>query len=179
MRHSLLEAEILELAAGTHGYVGADLSSLCHEAALAALRRCIKLKPKLSSSPSPINSQFINTIINSPLDSEKNDLPLEKVDASGFDMSSLSTALENVELESAVSQGSGDLDKIRKTTLTVNLDDFEVAKTRVRPSAMREVSCYLIPIRDFSPSIVFTLGYVSEIHFCGIGHPIIIGPFLS
>lgn len=150
MRHRLLDAEILELAAGTHGFVGADLSSLCHEAALAALRRSIKLKPNLSSSlstsVSPTKSQSINTMITSAHDTEKNDLSLERVDTSASDMGSLCTALESVQLESAVPEGSGDLDKIRETTLTVNLDDFEVAKTRVRPSAMREVSFYSIPI---------------------------------
>lgn len=147
MRHCLVEAEILELAAGTHGFVGADLSSLCHEAALAALRRSIKLKPNLSSSASPTKSQSFNTMITSANDNEKHALPLERVDTPASDMGSLCTALESVQLESAVSQGSGDLDKIKETILTVNLDDFEVAKTRVRPSAMREVSCYLTPIR--------------------------------
>lgn len=50
-------------------------------------------------------------------------------------VNSLCTALETVQLD----QGS---DELNETTLTVDLIDFESAKTRVQPSAMREVSCH-------------------------------------
>lgn len=44
MRHTLKPFDVAELAAATHGFVGADLSELCNEAAMSALRRCVELK---------------------------------------------------------------------------------------------------------------------------------------
>ncbi|KAF2291020.1 hypothetical protein GH714_018469 [Hevea brasiliensis] len=40
MEHSLSEMQVQNLAMATHGFVGADLASLCNEAALVCLRRC-------------------------------------------------------------------------------------------------------------------------------------------
>ncbi|KAG0594421.1 hypothetical protein M758_UG075600 [Ceratodon purpureus] len=151
MRHSLREGEILELAASTHGFVGADLSSLCHEAALAALRRCIQLKPDLSASLStlvlPTKSQFNSSMVTSPHDDENNEVSPKKTNPSNTGICSLCTALESVQLDPAVSQGPEELDKIKEAALTVNSDDFEVAKTRVRPSAMREVMLEIPKVR--------------------------------
>lgn len=42
MRHSLAPEDMQELATSTHGFVAADLSALCNEAAMAALRRRVK-----------------------------------------------------------------------------------------------------------------------------------------
>lgn len=39
--HGLTQDEISRIAFDTHGYVGADLLSLCKEAGLKAMRRCI------------------------------------------------------------------------------------------------------------------------------------------
>lgn len=142
MRHSLQDSEILELAAGTHGFVGADLSSLCHEAALSALRRSIQLKPKVSSSStfaSPTKSQSHN-VINFAHNNGNAEVSSEKIDASATSVGSLCTALESVQLNSEMPQISEGFCGIREAGLTVDLDDFEAAKTRVRPSAMREVS---------------------------------------
>lgn len=141
MRHSLQDSEILELAAGTHGFVGADLSSLCHEAALSALRRSIQLKPKVSSSStfaSPTKSQSHN-VINFAHNNGNAEVSSEKIDASATSVGSLCTALESVQLNSEMPQISEGFCGIREAGLTVDLDDFEAAKTRVRPSAMREV----------------------------------------
>lgn len=44
VRHCLSEEEIDALAAAAHGFVGADLSAICDEAAMAALRRVIASK---------------------------------------------------------------------------------------------------------------------------------------
>lgn len=146
MKHNLQEGEILELAAGTHGFVGADLSSLCHEAALAALRRSMQLKPDPSAS-SPTKAQSISSMVTSPRDNENNEVSPKRVNPSASGIGSLCTALESVQLDSEVSQGPEDLDKIREAALTVNLDDFKVAKTRVRPSAMREVMLEIPEVR--------------------------------
>ncbi|XP_037686527.1 ATPase family protein 2 homolog isoform X2 [Choloepus didactylus] len=48
--HLLTEAELLQLANGAHGYVGADLKALCNEAALYALRRVLRKQPDLPDS---------------------------------------------------------------------------------------------------------------------------------
>ncbi|XP_032714024.1 ATPase family protein 2 homolog isoform X2 [Lontra canadensis] len=48
--HLLTESELLQLANGAHGYVGADLKALCNEAGLHALRRVLKKQPNLSDS---------------------------------------------------------------------------------------------------------------------------------
>ncbi|KAJ7406774.1 spermatogenesis associated 5 [Pitangus sulphuratus] len=45
--HSLTEAELVQLADGAHGYVGADLAALCKEAGLHALRRALGKSPNL------------------------------------------------------------------------------------------------------------------------------------
>ena len=39
LRHSLADSDVEKLAAASHGYVGADISALCQEAAMCALRR--------------------------------------------------------------------------------------------------------------------------------------------
>ena len=39
LNHSLTEDDIHKIAAASHGYVGADISALCQEAAMCALRR--------------------------------------------------------------------------------------------------------------------------------------------
>lgn len=39
LNHSLTEGDVRALAASSHGYVGADVSALCQEAAMCALRR--------------------------------------------------------------------------------------------------------------------------------------------
>ncbi|XP_076996211.1 ATPase family gene 2 protein homolog A isoform X3 [Tamandua tetradactyla] len=48
--HLLTEVELLQLANGAHGYVGADLKALCNEAALCALRRVLRKQPDLPDS---------------------------------------------------------------------------------------------------------------------------------
>lgn len=42
MQHSLEEADITDLAASTHGFVGADMAALCQEATMCALRRVVR-----------------------------------------------------------------------------------------------------------------------------------------
>ena len=162
MRHSLREGEILELAAGTHGFVGADLSSLCHEAALAALRRYMQPKQNLSSSSStfasPTKFQSNSSMVTSSHDNENNEVSPQSVNSSASGIGSLCTALESVQLEFKESQGPEGLDKFIEATLTVNLDDFEVAKTRVRPSAMREVRRNSTQRRN----ILFTTSFICD-----------------
>ncbi|KAH8940653.1 hypothetical protein BDL97_15G100600 [Sphagnum fallax] len=110
MKHTLCVSEVQELAAGTHGFVGADLASLCHEAALSALRRSIIFSK-----------------------SRRQD-----------SMSSLCTQLEVASLDE---KSGSTYPKDQHFVLEVTLEDFEVAKTRVRPSAMREVMLEVPKVR--------------------------------
>ncbi|XP_012590284.1 PREDICTED: spermatogenesis-associated protein 5 [Condylura cristata] len=48
--HVLRRADLLQLARGAHGYVGADLGAWCHEAGLCALRRVLRKQPNLPDS---------------------------------------------------------------------------------------------------------------------------------
>ncbi|KAJ1652182.1 AAA+-type ATPase [Dispira simplex] len=46
--HTLTEDEIANFAATTHGYVGADLAALCHEAGFRAIQRHVEEEPSVS-----------------------------------------------------------------------------------------------------------------------------------
>ncbi|KAL3678120.1 hypothetical protein R1sor_021076 [Riccia sorocarpa] len=81
LRHSLMPSDVSEIAAMTHGFVGADLAALCNEAAMSSLRCSIQ-----------------------------------------------------------ASQG-------HESSLEVTVQDFQVAKTKVRPSAMREVALEVPKVR--------------------------------
>lgn len=108
LKHDLQDPEIFELAACTHGFVGADLKSLCNEAAFAALRRYVNWEQKSSNAPSTALS------------------------------TSASIQLKNSSPDIMDSEPSPSM----RMEVTVTMQDFEVAKTRVRPSAMREVGCF-------------------------------------
>ncbi|XP_071687523.1 calmodulin-interacting protein 111-like [Rutidosis leptorrhynchoides] len=109
--HRLSDMEIHHLAMTTHGFVGADLASLCNEAAFICLRRFI----------GKIND-------NQNLNSCSDDMDLHLKDNSKG--SSLSNSGVNVEsIETDPMGGS----------LSVTIEDFEKARIKVRPSAMREV----------------------------------------
>ena len=54
LRHSLADEDVQKLAAASHGYVGADISALCQQAAMCALRRHVaaqRLQQTVSEQP--------------------------------------------------------------------------------------------------------------------------------
>ena len=126
LKHNLQDPEILELAAVTHGFVGADLSSLCDEAALATLRRYINWKEKSSNTP----CTTLSTSASIQLKNSNPDIMDSEVSPS-MRMEVITMSWPSFEKEA-----NGDCE------LKVTMQDFEVAKTRVRPSAMREVGCF-------------------------------------
>lgn len=102
----------------THGFVGADLASLCNEAAFVCLRRNIhKIRDKIH----PDNEMNVSMCSDDTkgLFSENN-----------LECSSLS----NSELQLEINES----DWLARN-LSVSLEDFEKARIKVRPSAMREV----------------------------------------
>ncbi|WVF67432.1 hypothetical protein IAT40_002188 [Kwoniella sp. CBS 6097] len=62
MPHSLTEHDITSLAARTHGYVGADLSSLIRESASAAIQRWHISNPPSGSSPILTNADVMTIL---------------------------------------------------------------------------------------------------------------------
>ncbi|GJX86028.1 calmodulin-interacting protein 111 isoform X1 [Tanacetum coccineum] len=115
--HRLLDSEIHHLDMTTHGFVGADLASLCNEAAFACLRRCIN-KSSDNKKQSCVSSNDMNA-----MHYENN---LEGSSSSNSDSHSGS-------VECGQMGGS----------LSVSFEDFEKARIKVRPSAMREVDATL------------------------------------
>ncbi|XP_024534829.1 calmodulin-interacting protein 111 [Selaginella moellendorffii] len=58
LKHTLSSEDVQALASATHGFVGADLSALCNEAALGALRRHVHSKTESASSLSVGREDF-------------------------------------------------------------------------------------------------------------------------
>ncbi|BBN02172.1 hypothetical protein MPTK1_2g13350 [Marchantia polymorpha subsp. ruderalis] len=104
LRHTLNDSDISDLAATTHGFVGADLAALCNEAAMSTLRRIVHLRQS----------------------------SLTKGIGRGEESSNVVT-LDLRNFQKQLSLGQESLSE-------VTVHDFQVAKTKVRPSAMREVA---------------------------------------
>ncbi|KAL4182495.1 hypothetical protein AMTRI_Chr11g150400 [Amborella trichopoda] len=137
MSHSLIDTEIQYLASSTHGFVGADLTALCNEAALISLRRYIECGNSIES-PMNFEDDSIESVSSLLLDLS---ISSEHVHLCGErnDLSETDTA-KNMNLTNTcggknISSCGGRTDSL----LRVTPEDFEKAKTKVRPSAMREV----------------------------------------
>lgn len=131
VHHSLSNEELESVALATHGFVGADLSALCNEAALSALRRYITLKENSTQQLGRPESSFDN--YNSQ---DNKDLSSLSSSFSQLTMSSDSVAcMKGDNIKS--NESYADTDEI---LLIVTIKDFDKAKTKVGPSAMREVS---------------------------------------
>ncbi|XP_043695669.1 calmodulin-interacting protein 111 isoform X2 [Telopea speciosissima] len=168
MDHSLLDIQIQHLASTTHGFVGADLAAFCNEAALACLRRYIKFKKSCTPSkvkpddvpPEGLSLSYetwsADTLGSSDLSKGTGNLfSTENEDsASSSSISDLivSSEISKASLFCSTVQNSGDafqnvlLSSVKGTcgieeefSLKVAFEDFEKAKMKVRPSAMREV----------------------------------------
>ncbi|TVU45998.1 hypothetical protein EJB05_05510, partial [Eragrostis curvula] len=130
IHHSLTGEELESLAQATHGFVGADLAALCNEAALSALRRYISLKE---------NS---NPLLGHPDTSVDKNNNQKTFDHLGDQISSLSSSLSKLTMTSVDFEDGND-----EKLLLVTSEDFEKAKMKVRPSAMREVMLELPKVR--------------------------------
>ncbi|KAL7097681.1 hypothetical protein ACP275_10G159200 [Erythranthe tilingii] len=137
IQHSLSDKDIQNLAMGTHGFVGADLAALCNEAALVRLRHYVK---------SNISSDFkVSTV---SFDSVCQTSSQSRDFYSGADVESPRNSADTVEsnLEAAFSETLNG-DSVPNDFLSVNSDDFEKARVRIRPSAMREVNLEIPKVR--------------------------------
>ncbi|KAG4393591.1 hypothetical protein AAZX31_03G108000 [Glycine max] len=136
MDHSLAELQIENLATVTHGFVGADLAALCNEAALICLRRYANFKKTYDSCSDYITEQpaLMNGATNS-------------IDHSGdatSSVSDMSVASSRVLPSCMIGMTSEAMEIIpdsgeEEQILKVSFEDFQKARMKIRPSAMREV----------------------------------------
>ncbi|XP_010427504.1 PREDICTED: calmodulin-interacting protein 111-like [Camelina sativa] len=147
MHHSLSVIQVEQLAMATHGFVGADLSALCCEAAFVCLRRHLDQRSSssnLSLEEAPIaeSSTIVSDISSDDSDSASSCITVSPTNSG--DQHSLGLN-GTVSLVADGIQNSGNscseqmLSKEGEPTLSVGFEDFENAKTKIRPSAMREV----------------------------------------
>ncbi|KAL8142988.1 hypothetical protein V2J09_016020 [Rumex salicifolius] len=157
MDHSLVDSEVEHLAMVAHGFVGADLAALCNEAAIACLRRYIEHKRSLDytfylkETTQSCNSDSCVSVDNAHcfkasgdhcLDSDLASASRDVMNSPEYVLSSCSSQVANenkcaVDVTSVCSISC--ITDSGEGLLKVSLEDFEKAKMRVRPSAMREV----------------------------------------
>lgn len=148
MRHSLSDTQLEQIAMATHGFVGADLAALCCEAAFVCLRQ--HLNQRTSSSNLPLEETPIaaSECRGSESSTNMTDVSSDSSDSASSCLTSPTTsgAQRSFNLNGTDDiQNSGNfcseqmLSKEGEHTLSVGFEDFEKAKIKIRPSAMREV----------------------------------------
>ncbi|XVF52326.1 hypothetical protein PTKIN_Ptkin05aG0009600 [Pterospermum kingtungense] len=150
MDHCISDIQVQQLAVTTHGFVGADLASLCNEAALVCLRRYSKFKGKhqgVDSCGIPITDvgqpgigmegmecgsdlRDSSTSFSVSASSCKTDLP-----DSAESASQITSSIQDC--SNIIFEGIPSLKE--NCLLRLAFEDFEKARMKVRPSAMREV----------------------------------------
>ncbi|KAL9263452.1 Calmodulin-interacting protein 111-like protein [Drosera capensis] len=152
MEHSLSDQEIQQLGTVTHGFVGADLASLCTEAAILCLRRYIELESCDDASSHCDGSSEVM------VESSNRDLgygeAVEAADCMALINSTRLLSLKDEPLDCTnIIQSSSVKNEAfvgadeDDSSLTVTFDDFDKARMKVRPSAMREVILEIPKVR--------------------------------
>ncbi|KAK1571256.1 hypothetical protein Q3G72_014164 [Acer saccharum] len=154
-KHSLSDRQIQYLAMATHGFVGADLAALCNEAALVCLRRYSKFNVLHSSRTFVANEGHFDIIVEESGCSRNSEV--NSRNCSDFESSCTSIVPISSEIlpschvsgkvsktahnfQNGVNSGSEEMFMLEEEcTLKVTFEDFEKARMKVRPSAMREV----------------------------------------
>uniref|UniRef100_A0A2P2LBI6 Calmodulin-interacting protein 111 isoform X1 n=1 Tax=Rhizophora mucronata TaxID=61149 RepID=A0A2P2LBI6_RHIMU len=155
--HALSDMQIQHLAMVTHGFVGADLAALVNEAALVCLRRYNK-SLKSGSLWHPRQSYIANggcsdgLVIRSNCLSERGGVLSDFADSSTSNVLDLPISLEIQPSSLVNSTVTGSADNFEEATsckdvssvvkdfmFKVAFEDFNKARMKVRPSAMREV----------------------------------------
>ncbi|CAI9099495.1 OLC1v1036328C4 [Oldenlandia corymbosa var. corymbosa] len=141
MENSLLDMEVQSLATATHGFVGADLAALCNEAAMVCLRRFAHAEIASGSanfgSSSVLQNCSFSGETNSCCNRSENNLKELSLSLSSLHISSEST--DAAELGGTFVQ--------EDPILRVTFEDFEKARLKVRPSAMREIILEIPKVR--------------------------------
>ncbi|XP_041024643.1 calmodulin-interacting protein 111 isoform X2 [Juglans microcarpa x Juglans regia] len=149
MEHSLSDMQVQHLATVTHGFVGADLAALCNEAALVCLRHYVKFRNSyhdLDISSTPIACEGCSDVIIDGSDclEVKRDISRDYANSATSSAPNFSVSSEirpSLHLTATVLEHAENiLDGIEdESRLRVAFEDFEKARMKVRPSAMREV----------------------------------------
>ncbi|OVA19429.1 AAA+ ATPase domain [Macleaya cordata] len=154
MDHSLTDSQVRNLASATHGFVGSDLAALCNEGALVCLRRHVAFKKAFDSTggtSDKVHSKFpclgydscvdVITRALGPTNDAGHILSTDQVDSASSPSSDLTVSTEISNLQTSVHFSCDKVASVmeEEALLIVTFDDFEKAKMRVRPSAMREV----------------------------------------
>jgi len=130
VHHSLSNEEIESIALATHGFVGADLAALCNEAALSALRCYISVKENSTQQLGHPGCSF----------DKCNSQDTEDPSSLSSSFSQLTMSSDDVAcMKGSNIKSSESYDDTNEIPLLVTIKDFDKAKTKVRPSAMREV----------------------------------------
>lgn len=135
MEHCLTDGDLAHLAGATHGFVGADLGALCNEAALVCLRRYVSFSNWLngygSYSSNASSNSCSNNVAENSFGTQENEDSLEE------DMEDLASTVSKLDI-SATTEVTGSRTS-EMPVLSLTMDDFERARMKIRPSAMREV----------------------------------------
>jgi AAA family ATPase len=123
--HTLTTQDIENLASITHGYSGADLYSLCKEAALKTLKRTYHMKP-IGSSTAHTQHTYTRTHTHQSLSLKHKSKEMNFVFVCVFAIFST--------LKCSDSLSDNEIKELR-----VTIEDFHAALREIRPSAMREV----------------------------------------
>uniref|UniRef100_A0A0A9F838 AAA+ ATPase domain-containing protein n=1 Tax=Arundo donax TaxID=35708 RepID=A0A0A9F838_ARUDO len=143
VHHSLTSEELQSLAQATHGFVGADLAALCNESALSALRRYISLKENSTQRLGNCDTN-VDERNNRETDGHSSD----QIRSLSSSLSKLTMSLEDLPYTKGNNTESSEpCDGKDEKQLLVTAEDFEKAKMKVRPSAMREVMLELPKVR--------------------------------
>lgn len=137
--HSLIDMEIQQLAMTTHGFVGADLAALCNEAALVCLRYYVDFKKSCNDFELNRTSDLSYSCCDATIDSSCSADAMNKIFS---DIQNSSSSIENLSISSEIPSGSitGENEASAcENLLKVAFEDFEKARMKVGPSAMREV----------------------------------------
>lgn len=134
MEHALLDKDVHDLATATHGFVGADLAALCNEAALNCLREHVEsktcfgntqYKPSMPSYDACLGRNGTHCL------QDNEDL------SSNGDFEGASSSISEACISSDIPRN---FSRVAQTdTLRITFKDFERARMKIRPSAMREV----------------------------------------
>lgn len=134
MEHALLEKDVQDLATATHGFVGADLAALCNEAALNCLREHVESKTCFGNTHSkPSIRAFDGRLGRNGTHYLRDNKDL----SSDSDFEGASSSISEACISSDIPR---DFTCMEQTdTLRITYKDFEKARMKIRPSAMREV----------------------------------------
>ncbi|KAL6144654.1 hypothetical protein ACLB2K_055345 [Fragaria x ananassa] len=137
MEHFLSDVQVQQLANATHGFVGSDLAALCNEAAFSSLRRYVSCRypHDYLHRASSTYEDCSNSLMTSDCLEASTDMSKDYSDTTSSSITHLAFTLENC--LSLHSKGTNQDDD--EEELKVAFEDFESARMKVRPSAMREV----------------------------------------